>query len=86
MDKNDWRLDGYNGYLNCAIFKLEKFKSTATNDHEHCVFCWQKITDLDIADCDREGYCTTDIETEQTNWVCKQCYNDFKEQFNFKLK
>lgn len=40
--EGDWRLDTYDGYLDGAEFTLEKFVSTETNDHEHCVFCWQK--------------------------------------------
>ena len=82
----DWRLEIYDGYLNGATFSLEKFVSTQINDHEHCMFCWQKITDLPIEDSDTEGYCTVDAETGQTLWVCKQCFNDFQKQLDFKLK
>ncbi len=85
-DDLDWRVETYNGYLNGQTFTLQKFVSTPTNDHEHCVFCWQKITDLKIDDCDTEGYCTFYSKTGQTNWICKNCFNDFKERFNFKLK
>ena len=89
MDKklgNDWRLDGYDGYLNEATFALEKFLTVDNNDHEHCVFCWQKITDLNIEGSDKEGYCTKCEETGQTQWVCKDCFNEFKNLFNFKVK
>ena len=84
--ENDWRLSTYDGDLDGAEFALKKFVSTPTNDHEHCVFCWQKITDLDIEDCEKEGYCTMDEQTEQSQWVCKTCFNDFKDMFNFKVK
>ena len=89
MDKkveNDWRLDTYDGYLDGATFSLEKFISTDTNDHEHCVFCWQKITDLPIEGSDAYGYCTAWAETGQTQWVCKECFEEFKKKFNFKVK
>lgn len=81
----DWRLEIYDGYLNGAIFSFKKFVSTETNDHEHCMFCWQKITDLQIEDSDNEGYCTVD-SAGQTLWVCKNCFNDFQKQLDFKLK
>lgn len=83
--KNDWRLDTYDGYLDGATFTLQKFVSTKSNDHEHCVFCWQKITDLDIKDCETEGYCTMYEKTGQTQWICKDCFNEFKKKFNFKV-
>lgn len=84
--ENDWRLDMYNGYLDGETFSLEKFISTAMNDHEHCVFCMQKITDLNIEDCQTEGYCTVYKKTGQTQWICKECFDEFKKKFNFKIK
>ena len=82
----DWRLDPYDGFLDGETFCFKKFISTATNDHEHCYFCWQKITDLEIEDSDSEGYCTISLKTGQENWVCKNCFNEFKNRFNFKVK
>ena len=85
-DTQDWRLELYAGQLNRKTFHLEKFVSTATNDHEHCVFCMQKITDLAIADADTEGYCTVDLKTGRSSWICKNCFDEFKERFHFKVK
>ena len=85
-ESEDWRLISYNGDLNGETFKLTRFVSTAKNDHEHCEFCWKKITDLRIEneDCDSEGYVCFNSKTQQTNWICKDCFNDFKDRFNFK--
>jgi len=79
----DLRIEIYDGELIGAEFQLKKFVPTKTNDHEHCYFCWQKITALDIENVDKEGYCT---KTKREIWVCKECFNDFKKQFEFKLK
>ena len=84
--ETDWRLDTYNGYLNGAAFTLEKFVSTEDNDHEHCIFCWKDITDLNVEDCDTEGYCTVYEKTGQEQWICKDCFDEFKNRFNFKVK
>lgn len=87
MDKkaeNDWRLDMYDGYLDGATFTLKKFVSANGNDHEHCVFCWKKITDLSIEDCETEGYCTMYEKTGQTQWICKDCFDDFKKSLILK--
>lgn len=85
-NSKDWRIEYYDGYLNGATFELKKFTSSATNDHEHCIFCCQKITDLDIEEADTEGYYTIYSKTKQENWVCKKCFHDFNKQFDFKLK
>lgn len=88
MDKitdKDWRLDPYDGFLDGETFRLEKFISSERSDHEHCYFCWQKITDLPIEDTDPEGYRTISSETGQEIWICKNCFNDFKNRLNFKL-
>ena len=45
--------------------------------HEHCFFCLKKfMTDMDI-----KGYCTTDYKY----WICEECFNDFKDMFNFSI-
>ena len=88
MDKTnkDWRLDPYGGFLDGKTFCLKNFISSEINDHEHCYFCWQKITDLPIEDSNHEGYSTIDSKTGQEIWVCQDCFNDFEKQFNFKVR
>ena len=46
--------------------------------HEHCEFCMEKVT----MDNEGEFYCTTDME----HWICSECFNDFKEPFEWKVK
>lgn len=84
--KDDWRLEGYRGELNNRYFKHIKFLSTPKNDHEHCIFCFRKITDLSVRgeEYDTEGYVVYNEKTKQTNWVCENCFNDFKDKFGFK--
>jgi hypothetical protein len=46
--------------------------------HEHCEFCWEKaMTDIDC-----EFYCTKDMRW----WVCKDCFEDFKDKFGWTVK
>lgn len=45
--------------------------------HAHCEFCWEKF----MTDMDTECYCTPDF----LHWICRECYEDFKDKFNFKL-
>jgi len=45
--------------------------------HEHCEFCWHKI----MADNVEECFCTPDY----CHWICKECYDDFKDKFDWKV-
>ncbi|MBQ7347331.1 MAG: hypothetical protein IJW55_05180 [Clostridia bacterium] len=46
--------------------------------HEHCDFCWDKaMTDIEC-----EFYCTKDMRY----WICKKCFDDFKDKFGWRIK
>lgn len=80
----DWRLTGdFDGIKN-KIFKKRYFHTKSDNDHEHCCFCWKKITDLETSEeHDTLGYVTLN-ENCHEEWVCEECFEDFKTIFNFK--
>lgn len=65
--EKDWRLIHYDGHLNGKVFQLKRFASTDRNDHEHCEFCWKKITDVEgfTEPVDKEGYCAFNAKTKQ---------------------
>ena len=46
--------------------------------HEHCEFCWEKVT----CDTDASFYCTGNLRY----WICPACYRDFKERFGWAEK
>lgn len=83
---SDWRLLNYNGYLDGKEFELKDFKTEGTNDHEHCLLCWKKITDLSIDNVVSSGYCFFDKQTKQINWICEECFMDFKIDLGWKTK
>ena len=85
-ENEDWRLFQYDGFLDGETFSLEKFISSYENDHKHCCFCQQIITDLPIEDADHEGYRAFSPKLGYDIWVCKECFNEFKNRFDFKLK
>lgn len=46
--------------------------------HEHCDFCWEKaMTNIPCT-----FYCTEDMKC----WICEECFNDFKQKFNWQEK
>ena len=46
--------------------------------HEHCDLCYEKA----MTYISGIFYCTEDME----HWICEECFNDFKEQFNWQEK
>jgi hypothetical protein len=80
---DDWRLSWGHDHLLGAVFRLVEFRTRDPMwDHEHCEFCWGKITDQPIPDTLRSGYTTEDSR----HWVCPTCFEDFRERFQFRLR
>ena len=78
--KNDWRLsrDQIKYLKDEKLLNISFEKWSETWDHEHCEFCWAKFSEFD-GDL-KKGYCTLD----KKKWICNECFNDFKEMFNWK--
>ncbi len=79
LQPDDWRLMFYDPALDGATFRLQTFCTEGRWDHEHCLCCWQKITDHPLdTDADREGYVCVSIPNRH-DWMCKECFEDFRE-------
>ena len=75
-DKPDWRISNQSNYLNGVKLIYCKYEIYNEHwDHDHCSFCWEKFVE------GIHGYCTLD----KYHWICQDCYNDFKEKFNWDL-
>ena len=80
MTNNDWRLQGQEQYLRGALLHWSTYHPrTVGNDHDHCEFCFVKFMEAAYAGTMQEGYTTDDGH----RWICRQCFNDFKERFGF---
>ena len=42
---SDWRLNGQESYLFRAKLIKKTFQSCGFHDHDHCDFCWDKISE-----------------------------------------
>lgn len=91
-DSDDWRLQGQEVYLQGASFRFKNFVEWDEGwDHEHCSFCWAKFMDKRnmkaSSDCLHEGYASLASEDfrEDYYWICSDCFDDFREQFQWKL-
>lgn len=75
---SDWRLTNQEKYLSGKRLLKKQFVPTERNDHEHCRFCWERFDKVNHPD----AYCTED----EYYWICEQCYEDFKEQFQWQTE
>lgn len=83
VDENDWRLTGQEKYLKgVTLYWREYTRSSESRDHDHCEFCWAKFMVEDHPDVLHEGYTTED----EYRWICKKCFEDFKEILAWKIR
>ncbi len=79
--EDDWRLGGQERYLsNVELKKMTPNEIQSKSDlwHDHCDFCWEKITNK----YDKNAYTTLD----EYHWICEECFNDFKDKFKWTVK
>lgn len=80
--KDDWRLTNQDKYLRGVTLRWMRYRKPREDwDHDHCSFCRGKFMEEDFPGAFHEGYTTED----NYHWVCKQCFEDFKEMFQWKL-
>ena len=80
-DMDDWRLTGQEEYLfNVELKKINRKEIKNKSDlwHEHCEFCMETISNK----YEQDVYSTKD----EYRWICKKCFNDFKEKFKWIVK
>ena len=75
--ENDWRLSVPHDDLQGKMVIYEKFKPVGDWDHEHCEFCWEKISEYE-----GDEHCGYHV-LESDAWICESCFNDFREKFGF---
>jgi hypothetical protein len=77
---SDWRMTGQDSYLRgVKLFWRKYTRYSETWDHDHCEFCLAKFMVEDHPGVLHKGYSTED----QRYWVCKSCFEDFKERFEW---
>lgn len=85
IEENDWRLDFGKepAFYRQFQWSLKVWSRTRPHwDHDHCEFCMAKISDLGGPDIQPEGW----TDEEETYWVCKSCFDDFMEMYQWNLR
>jgi hypothetical protein len=83
VKKDDWRLTNQEKYLKGVKLKFHKYSPySKTWTHDHCNFCFKELyTEAYNPDVDTEGYSTED----NYHWICKECFKDFKDMFEWEV-
>ena len=82
LEIDDWRLENSpDGAQDATLRRLKYKQPSAMWDHEHCIFCWQKIAEPHIQDSVHEGYAFAG----DRDWVCPQCFTDMSKHFNWSV-
>lgn len=86
-DLDDYRRDflpdiaSEDGTLDDLSFEVHAASEYPPGEHTHCRLCWATISNLDNPEYLKEGlYCR-----ETHCWICRNCFNDFNEEFHWKL-
>ena len=84
MPNGDWRLTNQLSYMKAATLAWRIYEAPSESwDHDHCEFCFVKFLPPPAADdAVAAGYVTLDGEDR---WVCKTCFDDFRELFAWRL-
>ena len=78
---DDWRRQGQEDFLSSVRLIKRKYAPYRPGwDHDHCEFCGAKFS-LKV-DGIKSGYSTFD----SYHWICEQCFNDFRDEFNWKVE
>jgi phage terminase large subunit-like protein len=81
-EPNDWRLNGQEKYLNGAVLSWKKYTKYREGwDHDHCEFCRAKFMEQPGPEILTEGFATPD----NYRWICKSCFEDFKDMFQWQI-
>lgn len=83
VEQDDWRLHGQERYLKGIVLRWKNYNRPGPSwIHGHCEFCWVEINGFGDPKYLHEGYTTED----EYRWICKDCYEDFKELIEWKLE
>ncbi|MDG3002335.1 hypothetical protein [Paludisphaera mucosa] len=88
----DWRSfkwDWSRRFLVGACFRWEEYVAPREDptyiwSHEHCAMCRQTFMELDHPSIQRFGYVAN--ANGQEWWVCRTCFDDFQEEFNWRVE
>ena len=80
--QTDWRNHGEEANLMGKTLQDRVYHERPNSHHEHCTFCWQRISENMEGD-QRGGYVCSANGTEY--WICRECFEELREFFGWKV-
>ncbi|MGO9828532.1 MAG: hypothetical protein ACLPJH_00205 [Myxococcaceae bacterium] len=75
-----WPLAAQHDHLKALSWTWKSYRKPRPEwDHDHCEFCWAKFMEPGTAETLGEGYASPD----EYHWVCRPCFDDFREMFGW---
>ncbi len=89
VDDDDWRLSSPGADLAGHTFRWAEWVRRRDDwDHDHCEFCWAKMTDLSKPDTDDHEYFSggwvTAAASDGGRWVCPTCFRELSESLDLR--
>lgn len=77
--RDDWRIMGQESYLKGKTLQHRKFQNGLRHDEhqDQCDFCYSGLNE------DPENLTRAYYSAEEEVWICEECFNDFREHFDW---
>ncbi len=67
-----------------------EYTQDSDGDHDHCMFCWQKIAEVDYSDADaiQTAYLNRTIDEDERitiDWICPSCFEQLRKTFRWRV-
>jgi hypothetical protein len=84
LNRPDWENSGNDRYIGARLKWKDYDPGADPSEHNHCWVCWKTFSLLD-GDAERTGFAVVDDPKfgDDYNWVCKSCFDDLKDLFNW---
>jgi hypothetical protein len=77
---DDWRRQGQEKYLiGVKLLLTDYYPPSDKWDHDHCEFCGKKFS------LNNDVLKKADTSEHHYRWICEESFNDFKEEFKWKV-
>lgn len=84
ISNNDYRLTSVRAWMEGKTWHHSQYIQPRPEwDHDHCIFCWQRLAEptAGFSDAQFDGY----TDDEDYHWMCNKCFGDLFEHLKERL-
>jgi hypothetical protein len=85
LSNNDYRLDSICPWMERKTWHYSQYKQPSPEwDHDHYIFCWQRLAEpaAGFSDAEFDGF----TDDDDYHWMCKKRFGDLFEHLKERLK